>query len=141
MPTPRLSTDPPTCARVMVAGRVETGDQRGRLLGFPTANIPISPGLIVLPDGVYAGFVMRSTGAMHGAAISVGRRPTFYEHRGLHLMEAHLLDFDDDLYGETITIEIVARLREQMKFESLEHLKEQLANDVAAARSELGLRS
>ena len=79
---------------------VVQGDQRGRLLGFPTANVEV-PNSVCLPaDGVYAGWYLRPDGERHPCAINLGRRPTFYEHADHSLLEAHLLDFDGDLYGE-----------------------------------------
>ena len=83
-----------------VRGTVVLGDQRGRLLGFPTANVEV-PNQVCLPaDGVYAGWYERPDGDVHPCAINLGRRPTFYEHADHSLLEAHLLDFDGDLYGE-----------------------------------------
>ena len=83
-----------------VRGVVEHGDHRGRTIGFPTANVAV-PGDIALPaDGVYAGWYERPSGEAHHAAINLGKRPTFYDHNGLRLLEAHLLDFDGDLYGQ-----------------------------------------
>ena len=83
-----------------VRGKVVIGDQRGRLLGFPTANVEV-PNAVCLPaDGVYAGWYERPDGEVHPCAINLGRRPTFYEHADHSLLEAHLLDFDGDLYGE-----------------------------------------
>src|SRR5690606_38591607 len=81
-------------------GRVDRGDQRGRDLGFPTANVAV-PDEIQLPaDGIYAGWYERPDGSTVAAAISLGRRPTFYEDQPTSLLEAHLLDFSGDLYGE-----------------------------------------
>ena len=80
------------------------GDGRGRKLGFPTANVRIGPE-VELADGVYAGFVELGDGTRHLAAVSVGRRPHYYE-AGERLVEACLLDFDRDLYGEKIRVEV-----------------------------------
>ena len=82
------------------AGAVEEGDRRGRELGFPTANVVV-PARICLPaDGIYAGTFVGRDGVERAAAISLGRRPTFYEHAELSLLEAYVLDFDGDLYGQ-----------------------------------------
>ena len=81
-------------------GEVVQGDQRGRLLGFPTANVEVSNTICLPADGVYAGWYDRPDGTRHACAINLGRRPTFYEHADQSVLEAHLLDFDDDLYGE-----------------------------------------
>ena len=116
-------------------GVVEHGDGRGRTIGCPTANVAV-PGDRLLPaDGVYAGWYRRPSGSRHAAAISVGRRPTFYDENGLLLVEAHLLDFEDDLYGEQAWVEVTDWLRGQEKFDSVEALCEQIARDVAATRA------
>jgi riboflavin kinase/FMN adenylyltransferase len=117
----------------VLRGAVELGDQRGRTLGFPTANIPLEGG--DLDDGVWAGWVHRAAGTRHAAAISVGRRSTIYGRRGVRLLEAHLLDFDEDLYGERVAVWLSHRLREQRRFSSLDALKAQLIVDVAACRA------
>ena len=125
-----------------VHGVVEHGDHRGRTLGFPTANVAV-PGDMLLPaDGVYAGWYRRPDGARHAAAISVGRRPTFYDENGLLLVEAYLLDFDGDLYGEQAWVEVACWLRGQLRFTSVDELIEALRADVARTReATLGQRS
>jgi riboflavin kinase/FMN adenylyltransferase len=118
-----------------VRGRVVQGDQRGRLLGFPTANVEV-PGRMCLPaDGVYAGRYERPDGTVHDCAINLGRRPTFYEHAETSLLEAHLLDFDGDLYGETAIIRFTHFLRSERKFDGIDALIEQLRADVETART------
>jgi riboflavin kinase/FMN adenylyltransferase len=114
-------------------GVVITGDQRGRTLGFPTANLRIG-GDVELADGVYGGVVELAGGATYQAAISVGRRPHYYE-AGERLVEAYLLDFDGDLYGETVRLVITARLRDQGTYETEEQLVAQIATDVETIRS------
>jgi riboflavin kinase / FMN adenylyltransferase len=114
-------------------GTVVKGDQRGRLLGFPTANIPVSSALAMPADAVYAGWYIRPDGSRHAAAINLGRRPTFYEHADTSLLEAHLLDFEGDLYGELARVEFVELLRSEMRFESVEAIVAQLSHDVGAA--------
>jgi FAD synthase len=118
----------------VVRGTVEPGDQRGRELGFPTANIALRDQAGSLGDGVWAGWVRRAGGTHVPAAISVGRRPTYYGADGYRLLEAHLLDFTGDLYGETLTVWLGAHLREQEKYSSAEDLITALKNDIAAAR-------
>jgi riboflavin kinase/FMN adenylyltransferase len=108
------------------------GDRRGRKLGFPTANVRIGPN-VDLADGVYAGVVELEDATRHRAAISVGRRPHYYE-VGERLVEAHLLDFDRDLYGERIRVEVGTLVREQRSFGTEGELVEQIASDVAAIR-------
>lgn len=115
-------------------GVVVRGDQRGRLLGFPTANVEV-PNQICLPaDGVYAGWYERPDGSVHPCAINLGRRPTFYEHADHSLLEAHLLDFADDLYGEAARVRFVEFLRSERKFDGIDALVAQLKHDVDAAR-------
>jgi riboflavin kinase/FMN adenylyltransferase len=110
-----------------VSGVVFTGDQRGRLLGFPTANVGV-------PSGIYE----RPNGDVHGCAINLGRRPTFYEHADASLLEAHLLDVDVDLYGEVARVRFEHFLRSERKFDGVDALIAQLALDVSSARDLLG---
>jgi riboflavin kinase/FMN adenylyltransferase len=115
-------------------GKVVQGDQRGRLLGFPTANVEV-PNRVCLPaDGVYAGWYERPNGDVHACAINLGRRPTFYEHADSSLLEAHLLDFEGDLYGEEARIRFTDFLRSERKFDGIDALVAQLTTDVAHAR-------
>lgn len=122
-----------------VRGVVGHGDKRARELGFPTANVEI-PDEIQLPaDGVYAGWYERPDGSVHPAAISLGRRPTFYEHAEVSLLEPHLLDFDGDLYGERARVRFVERLRPEEKYDSVDELIDQMGRDCDAARRILGV--
>jgi riboflavin kinase/FMN adenylyltransferase len=115
-------------------GIVARGDERGRDLGFPTANVSV-PGDILLPaDGIYAGWFERPDGSVHQAAISLGRRPTFYAEAHASLLEAHLLDFTGDLYGERVKVRFVARLRGEERFESVAALVEQIGRDCEETR-------
>jgi riboflavin kinase / FMN adenylyltransferase len=118
-----------------VRGPVVKGDQRGRLLGFPTANVEV-PNQVCMPaDGVYAGWYGRPDGVAHPCAINLGRRPTFYEHADSSLLEAHLIDFDGDLYGEPARVSFVDFLRSERKFDGVDALIEQLKHDVEHARN------
>ncbi len=120
-----------------VRGVVAHGDARGRELGFPTANVSV-PGSILLPtDGIYAGWFERPDGREHPAAISLGRRPTFYETADASLLEAHLLDFTGDLYGEAVGVRFVERLRGELKFDTVDDLIAQMGRDCDAARAVL----
>lgn len=120
-----------------VRGVVTRGDARGRELGFPTANVQV-PGEVLLPaDGIYAGWYRRPDGTRHMAALSVGRRPTFYEHADASLLEAYLLDFDGDLYDEPAAVQFVARLRDEERFDSVDALVRRIGDDVAATRTVL----
>jgi riboflavin kinase / FMN adenylyltransferase len=121
-----------------VRGVVARGDGRGRDLGFPTANVSV-PGDILLPaDGIYAGWFERADSTVHPAALSLGRRPTFYAEAHASLLEAHLLDFDGDLYGERVEVRFVARLRDEVRFESADALVAQMRRDCDDARQILG---
>ncbi len=117
-----------------VRGKVVLGDQRGRLLGVPTANVEV-PNQVCLPaDGVYAGWYERPDGEIHPCAINLGRRPTFYEHADHSLLEAHLLDFDGDLYGERAEVRFAHFLRSERKFSGIDALATQLKHDIEHAR-------
>ncbi len=120
-----------------VRGIVAHGDERGRDLGFPTANVSV-PGEILLPaDGIYAGWFQRDDGTVLPTAISLGRRPTFYVEAHVSLLEAHVLDFDGDLYDEPVRVRFVERLRGEEKFESVEALVAQIGLDCDRARAVL----
>jgi riboflavin kinase/FMN adenylyltransferase len=122
-----------------VRGVVQNGDRRGRELGFPTANVAI-PGEICLPsDGIYAGWFLRADGVRWPTAISLGRRPTFYEAAEQSLLEAHVLDFSGDLYGETVAVVFVERLRGEVRFASVDALVAQMQQDVSETRKTLGV--
>jgi riboflavin kinase/FMN adenylyltransferase len=137
-----------------ISGPVVHGDQLGHKLGFPTANLDVTA-LVLPPDGVYAARVFCSgTGVspvqcddrkhvspdrqdacptMHQAALNIGKRPTVKTGRHERRFEVHLLDFNGDLYGKELEVEFAAKLRDEMKFASLDALKAQIAADVAAA--------
>ena len=122
-----------------VRGRVSHGDHRGRELGFPTANVSV-PGDILLPaDGIYAGWYERPDGAVRPSAISLGRRPTFNEEAHASLLEAHLLDFEGDLYDEAAKVRFVQRLRGELKFDDGDALVEQSRRDCDDARAILSI--
>ena len=110
-----------------VEGLVVEGDRRGKLLGFPTANLDTAPEQILPPRGIYVGEALG-----HRAAISIGVNPHY---GGTTLrVEAHLLDFDGDLYGQRLVVELWERLRDERAFASEAELIEAIAADVAAAR-------
>ena len=117
-----------------VRGVVQQGDERGRTIGFPTANIPVSKQMAWPSDGVYAGWYTRPSGERHPCAINIGRRPTFYEHAQQSLLEAHLLDFDGDLYGEEARVSFTEFLRSEHSFDGIDALAAQLKKDVEHAR-------
>ncbi len=115
-------------APFQIRGDVVTGDRRGRELGFPTANIVPDEALVPIGHGVY---VARADGAC--AAVNVGVRPTFGTGRAV-LIEAYVLDHDEDLYGRTLQLDFLARLRGERRFESVDALVAQMERDVQRAR-------
>ncbi len=115
-------------------GVVVRGDQRGHELGFPTANLLCAPHAAIPADGVYAAW-FQHRGKTHRAAVSVGTNPTFAGKD--RRVEAYVLDFDGDLYGERVALDFVAHLREQRVYEGPEWLIEQIELDVAQTRSKL----
>jgi riboflavin kinase/FMN adenylyltransferase len=119
-----------------VRGLVVHGDGRGGPeLGFPTANLQIAEDIALPADGIYAGYFTRPDGTSYDAAISVGRRPTFYEPGTASvLVEAYLLDFKGDLYGEAGRVSFVRRLRDELQFDSVEALIDQMHRDVAETK-------
>ena len=121
----------PVLEGVVVEGVVVEGDKRGRLLGFPTANVCPDSSSAVPSEGVYAGIVELEDGTRHRAAISIGRRPQYHGEAGESLIEAHLLDFDGDLYATRVRVEVGARLRDQAVFKGSDELVAQIARDVA----------
>lgn len=110
-----------------VVGRVGQGEQRGRLLGVPTINLSeLSPRKLLPPDGVYAVRVEWRDGSA-GGMMNQGPRPTFQD--GRRVLEAHIFDFDGNLYGEWVRIEWVERLRDIERFGSVDQLQQQLERD------------
>ncbi|MGQ0617908.1 MAG: bifunctional riboflavin kinase/FAD synthetase [Acidimicrobiia bacterium] len=120
-----------------VRGRVGRGDGRGGEFGFRTANLDVPEEIQLPADGIYAGWYVRPSGAVHPSAISLGRRPTVHEAQPYSLLEAHLLDFDGDLYGELGRARFVRRLRDEVKFASVDALVEQIGRDCDDARAAL----
>jgi riboflavin kinase/FMN adenylyltransferase len=118
-----------------VRGTVEHGDSRGRELGFPTANVSVPERICLPADGVYAGTFVAGDGIERVAALSIGRRPTFYEEQGMLLTEAYVLDFDGDLYGQPAAVRFHRHIRGQERFESVDDLVAQMARDVEATRA------
>jgi riboflavin kinase/FMN adenylyltransferase len=114
-----------------VRGLVVKGDQRGRTIGFPTANLALWDELLLPGFGVYATYATIH-GRRYAAATNVGVRPTV--NGGGVTIEAHLLDFDEDIYGEEVRLEFVRRIRPEMKFAGLEALKGQILADVGEVR-------
>jgi riboflavin kinase/FMN adenylyltransferase len=117
----------------LLSGRVVKGRQLGRELGYPTANLERTWRQVVPKDGIYAIRALLDDGREIDGACSIGTRPTIQED-GEHTIETYLLDFDEDIYGREMEIRFVKYLRPEAKFESLEALKAQIAEDVAEAR-------
>jgi riboflavin kinase / FMN adenylyltransferase len=115
-------------APFMLEGEVVEGDKRGRALGFPTANIVPDDRLVIPGHGVYAAFANG-----HPAAVNVGVRPTFETGRGL-LVEAYLIDHNEDLYGRNLRVAFVRRLRGERRFSGTEELIAAMNRDVEEAR-------
>jgi riboflavin kinase/FMN adenylyltransferase len=114
-----------------IDGLVTTGDQQGRLLGFPTANIIPNPEFIVPKDGVYT-TVTQIDNVILPSITNIGVRPTFGGSR--RLIETYLLDYEGDLYNRYIKIDFINRLRDEQRFETIDGLKAQMAKDVEHVR-------
>ena len=115
-------------------GRIGRGAGRGRALGFPTANLEIAPDRAIPADGIYAVWGLFG-GQRHMSATSIGTRPTFEEKD--RTIEAFLLDFDGDLYGQDLRLEFVRRLRDEIRYDSVDALKEQIAEDIKETKTVL----
>lgn len=129
-----------------IRGVVIEGDQRGRTIGFPTANVPVDARTAWPADGVYAGWcrildadAAPDSDVRHPCAINIGRRPTFHQHAEHSLLEAHLIDFSGDLYGKTVAVEFVDFLRSEHRFSGIDELSAQLKKDIEHARSILSV--
>jgi riboflavin kinase/FMN adenylyltransferase len=126
-----------------VDGIVVVGDRRGRAMGYPTANVETPPFTAIPADGVYAGFLVArdprsgASGEKRPAAISVGTNPTFQGSR--RTVEAFVLDWDGDLYGEHVGVEFVERLRAMARFPDIDALRAEMDRDVVRTRAVLGL--
>mgnify|MGYP003343724752 FL=1 len=118
-----------------IRGTVIDGDKRGRTIGFPTANVAVPDGMCIPADGVYAAVYRRPDGSEHACAVNIGRRPTFYNDAQHSLIEAHLIDFSGDIYGEEAVVQFLAFLRSEKRFAGIDELKTQLVSDIEHARS------
>jgi riboflavin kinase/FMN adenylyltransferase len=116
-----------------IEGLVEVGDQRGRRLGFPTANMAIWAEKIIPTAGVYACWA-NVRGKTWGAVTNIGVRPTFEANPVPPRVEAHLIDFDDDIYGENIQVEFVSRIRDERRFPNIDALRAQIQKDLDQSR-------
>jgi len=111
---------------------VMPGAQRGKVLGFPTANIMVAPEQTIPADGIYATWAYPNR-QRSMSVTSIGVRPTFGP--GERTVETYILDFHEELYGETLRIELVQRLRDELRFDSVEELTRQIARDVEEAKA------
>jgi riboflavin kinase / FMN adenylyltransferase len=124
-----------------VRGPVVEGDRRGRELGFPTANVAVPEEICLPAAGIYAGTFTGSDGVERPAALSLGRRPTFYADQPYLLLEAYLLDFQGDLYGQQAAVGFVDRIRSEEQFDSVEALIAAMHRDIEAVRRVLEPRA
>jgi len=118
-----------------LSGRIVAGDRLGGQMGFPTANLELAPNLALPADAVYAARVAIDAQEYKGAT-SIGVRPTVSD-SGVRTVETHILDFDGDLYGRFLELRFVKKLRDEFKYDSIERLKTQMADDVAQTRKAL----
>ena len=116
-----------------IEGPVVKGDGKGRKIGFPTANID-TKNLILPPNGVYASYT-KFNGKTHKSLLNIGVRPTIIKPNPSIQVEAHILKFNENIYDQVIDIELIDKLRNEMKFESIEELKKQISCDIENAKS------
>jgi riboflavin kinase/FMN adenylyltransferase len=115
-----------------LTGKVVTSDKRGRVLGFPTANLDVKPQQALPDNGIYA-TITEIDGKQFPSATNIGTRPTFGE--GAKMVETHLLNYIGNLYGKEIRVEFVQRLRDEKRFVSSEELKTQIEKDVRTVKA------
>ena len=121
-------------------GLVTYGDRRGRTIGFPTANLNYAREKVIPAGGIYACWAQEHDlhGERHMAAVNIGTNPTFTPDKQTLNVEAYLLDFDRDIYDQMLTLEFVARLRDELKYDSVDALTKQIHVDVEQTREVLG---
>jgi len=119
-----------------LVGTVVSGDKLGRQLGFPTANLDVA-GLVLPPSGVYAAQA-RTDAKLHRAVVNIGSRPTLQNPKPQLTVEAHLLDFSGNLYGQELELFFVEKLRDERKFPSVSELRDQIAQDILSAQLRFG---
>jgi riboflavin kinase/FMN adenylyltransferase len=119
-----------------LTGAIVHGDGRGHTIGVPTANLSLPPERLIPADGIYACLAHTGRQRTHPAAVNVGTRPTFNGH-GV-IIEAHLIDFGADLYGQTLALDFRARLRDEVAFPNVDALMVQMQKDIAQVRNILG---
>jgi len=119
----------------VVVGEVVYGERRGNQLGFPTANLETSPGILIPANGVYSVKVQLDGDIFLGVA-NIGVKPTFHGNGYARTIEVHLLDFSGDLYGKHMQVYFIRRLREEKRFPSVDKLLEQIRRDIHQARND-----
>ena len=117
-----------------IEGTIVTGDKRGRTIGFPTANISPTSQYMLPKEGVYT-VRLKVDDLWHNGVLNIGYKPTFHDHLPNPTVEVHLLDFNDNIYGEHVTLEWRKRIRDEKKFHSADALIEQLNEDKRIAIS------
>lgn len=122
--------------RYQLGGEVIHGEGRGKTINFPTANVDYPKGKVMPPNGIYACWAHLGSQKFM-AATNIGLNPTFTPERQVPSLEAYLLDFDRDIYGETMTLEFVARLRDEIRYTSVDALIKQIHDDVDKTRTVL----
>ncbi len=122
--------------RYQLGGEVIHGEGRGKTINFPTANVDYPKGKVMPPNGIYACWAHLGSQKFM-AATNIGLNPTFTPERQIPSLEAYLLDFDRDIYGETMTLEFVARLRDEIRYTSVDALIKQIHDDVDKTRTVL----
>ena len=115
-----------------ITNKVVRGEERGRILGFPTANIDVPSNMVIPKDGVYIIKTTLSDGSIYNGVANIGDNPTFFGEK--HRIEAHLFDFSGNLYGQSIKVEFLRRLRDEMKFNSVLELIDQIELDIQKTR-------
>jgi riboflavin kinase/FMN adenylyltransferase len=117
-------------------GNVVSGKRMGRSIGYPTANMQVSSDIKLIPrNGVYSVKVLLQDGSQHFGMMNIGRRPTVNEGEEPNSIEVHLFDFEANLYDQQISVQLLSRLRNEIKFDTLDELKKQLSHDEMAIRS------
>jgi riboflavin kinase/FMN adenylyltransferase len=120
----------------VVKGKVVLGDQRGRTIGFPTANLDVWPERVIPAAGVYVCRI-KVRGQTWGAVTNIGVRPTFEPLPVPPRIESHILDFDEDIYGEELDLEFISRIRGERRFDNINELVVQIQLDTIQARQTL----
>ncbi|MBO2945707.1 bifunctional riboflavin kinase/FAD synthetase [Paenibacillus sp. F411] len=124
--------------RYRISGTVVHGEKRGRQIGFPTANLDLEASYVTPSQGVYAVRARCSSDQVwRSGVMSIGMKPTFHEGMAEPVYEVHLLDFDGDLYGQVMTVDLVSHIRGQLKFNSINELIDRIGQDAAKAREQL----